>query len=499
MSDKTSYANVYSRQYVGNTEAAAYVIFDGSESINAGIFASRFNIDILKINLNLYSLLSIINGVWDVVNDTFIGQIVDKTRTRFGKFRPYLIAFAVPSLLLGVLQWLMPYFVNTDNEYDLTKFFMFLAIQVSGEAIGTFRSIAKTGLLAALTPNPAERVKLLSMAKFISCQFDQFPNIILGVVYDAMNNGLIKISSRKAFYASIGISTAVISTSMALFFFAKAKERVTQAEKIPNIVEGFKTIISSRPVFLLMLNDLLNALKFSTSNTNYYIDVLGFSSFGKLVETPSLPLFEISYSWIGWTRRKFSTRALWLMSTNIDNVTNLLTFAFGCIGGRGRQGWYRSWKKMFLVMASLDMVRKSVWGTRNVIPQEITYEAIDYCEWKNGYRSEGIIMVTKGLMSKIISNLTSGLQHSIMSSIGYSLGRGFGQQDDATKFNLFATSFLLPGVTGALSIIPKLLYNLGPAEKEVMYRELKERRQRQEELRKQVDGRPQAGADAGAM
>nr|HQH62149.1 MFS transporter [Clostridiales bacterium] len=144
MSDKTSYANVYSRQYVGNTEAAAYVIFDGSESINAGIFASRFNIDILKINLNLYSLLSIINGVWDVVNDTFIGQIVDKTRTRFGKFRPYLIAFAVPSLLLGVLQWLMPYFVNTDNEYDLTKFFMFLAIQVSGEAIGTFRSIAKT-------------------------------------------------------------------------------------------------------------------------------------------------------------------------------------------------------------------------------------------------------------------------------------------------------------------------------------------------------------------
>ena len=102
--DKTRYANVYSRHYVGNTEAAAYVVFDGSESINAGIFASRFNLDILKINLNLYSLLSIINGVWDFANDTFIGQLVDKTRTRFGKFRPYLIAFAVPSLLLGILQ-----------------------------------------------------------------------------------------------------------------------------------------------------------------------------------------------------------------------------------------------------------------------------------------------------------------------------------------------------------------------------------------------------------
>lgn len=499
MSDKTDYARIYSRRYVGNAEAAAYVVFDGSESINAGIFGSRYNLDILKINLNLYSLLSIINGVWDVANDTFIGQLVDKTRTRYGKFRPYLIAFAIPSLLFAVLQWTIPFVLDTENEYDMTKFFIFLAIQVSGEAIGTFRSIAKTGLLAALTPNPSERVKLLSMAKFVSCQFDQFPGIILGIVYDAMNNGLIKVGSRKVFYASIGISTAVISTVMAMFFFVKAKERVTQSEKIPNIIEGFKTIISSRPVFLLMLNDLLNALKFSTGNNNYYIDVLGYSSFGRLVEVPSLPLFEVSYSWIGWMRRKFTTRSLWLMSTNIDNATNILTFAFGCIGGRGARGWYRNWKKMFVVMASLDMVRKSVWGTRNVIPQEITYEAIDYCEWKNGYRSEGIIMVTKGLMSKIVSNFTSGLQHSIMSSIGYTLGRGFGQQTDSTKFNLFATSFLLPGITGALSIIPKLLYNLGPAEKEVMYSELKERRERREELRKEVDENPEKAADSGLL
>lgn len=102
---------------------------------------------------------------------------------------------------------------------------------------------------------------------------------------------------------------------------------------------------------------------------------------------------------------------------------------------------------------------------------------------ENGYRSEGVIVITRSLMSKIVRNTTSGLQAAILSAIGYSLKEGFGNQADSTKFGLFATAFLLPGVTGAFSIIPKLLYKLDKQEKEVMYRDLMERRYSQERLR----------------
>ncbi|NLX93237.1 MAG: MFS transporter [Clostridiales bacterium] len=113
------------RRYVGRKEAASYIVYDASESVNAGVFGSRYNIDILKINLNLYTIISVINGIWDVVNDTFTGPIVDKTRTRWGKFKPYLIAFAIPSLIITVFQWSLPFFLDTDNENDMTKFFFF--------------------------------------------------------------------------------------------------------------------------------------------------------------------------------------------------------------------------------------------------------------------------------------------------------------------------------------------------------------------------------------
>lgn len=471
------------RRYVGRKEAASYIVYDASESVNAGVFGSRYNIDILKINLNLYTIISVINGIWDVVNDTFTGPIVDKTRTRWGKFKPYLIAFAIPSLIITVFQWSLPFFLDTDNENDMTKFFFFLAIQMSGEAIATFRNISKTGLLASLSPNPEERVRLLKNAKWISSIFDNIPGVLLTVIYDLMNKGVIKIADKRIFYGGIAIIAAIISTGMAMFFFAQAKERVPQSEKTPSLLEGLKTIVHNRPVFLLMLSDLLGAFTLSTSQDNYFIDVLGYSTFFTLVELPSIPLCHISYTYVSWMRRRFSSRALWILSTNFDNFQRILTFALGCIGGTGKNGWYRNWKKMFMVMAPLDMARKSFWGVRNVVPQEITYEAIDYCEWKNGYRSEGMIIITKGLMSKIVRNTTSGLQSAILSAIGYSLKEGFGNQSDSTKFGIFMAAFLLPGVTGAFSIIPKLLYRLDGPEKEIMYQELMERRRSMEKLK----------------
>jgi len=482
LSERTAAEKIEQRYYVGNTETVSYIVYDASENIHAGVFGSRYNIDLLKINLNLYTVLSLINGIWDVINDVFTGPIVDKTRTRWGKFKPFLIAFAIPSLVMAVFQWSLPFFTDTQNEYDMTKFFLFLAIQMVNEGIGTFRNISKTGLLSSMTPNPWERARILTLAKWISSIFDNIPGVLLNVVYDMMNKNVIRIGNKRLFYGSIGVTTAVISTGMAMFFFFTAQERVTQSEEKPSILEGFRTIIHNRPVLLLMLSDLLGAFTLATGQDNYFIDVLGYSSFGTLIEIPSIPICHISYTYVNKMRRRFSSRFLWALSSNFENLTKVLTFLLGCIGGTGKNGWYRDWKKMFLVMATFDFMRKSFWGVRNVVPTEISYEAIDYCEWKNGYRSEGVIIITKSLLSKIVRNTTSGIQASILSAIGYNLKQGFGRQEDSTKFGLFATAFLLPGLTGALSIIPKLMYKLSPEEKEIMYAELVARRRAKERL-----------------
>ena len=130
---ETTYEKLIDRRYVGKKETAAYVIFDASESVNAGVFGSRYNLDILKINLNYYTVISLINGIWDIINDTFTGPIVDKTRARWGKLSPCLIAFAIPSLILTLVQWAHAFFPGCQQRIRYDQVFMMLAIQVSGE------------------------------------------------------------------------------------------------------------------------------------------------------------------------------------------------------------------------------------------------------------------------------------------------------------------------------------------------------------------------------
>ncbi|HRT82546.1 MAG TPA: hypothetical protein P5127_05245, partial [Oscillospiraceae bacterium] len=77
MSKAENVRSLQNRRYVGSVETAAYVLFDSSKSFNINAYTTRFVLDVLKIDLSFLTLIGLINGIWDVVNDTFIGVIVD--------------------------------------------------------------------------------------------------------------------------------------------------------------------------------------------------------------------------------------------------------------------------------------------------------------------------------------------------------------------------------------------------------------------------------------
>lgn len=76
------------RRYVGSKGTAAYVIYDISQSFNINKYQDIFITDVVKIGLSFQTIVTFVVGIWDVINDVFLAAIVDKTRTRFGKFRP---------------------------------------------------------------------------------------------------------------------------------------------------------------------------------------------------------------------------------------------------------------------------------------------------------------------------------------------------------------------------------------------------------------------------
>jgi Na+/melibiose symporter-like transporter len=238
-------------------------------------------------------------------------------------------------------------------------------------------------------------------------------------------------------------------------------------------------------LLILTLTEFLSAFGLNTGLNYYYINVLGFASMTTIVGIPGAFVSPASYAFVTKAREKFSTRTLWIASSHISDILMLGVFAVGSIN--------KNYKKL-AVMIPAFMLRETIWmffwGIKSVIPEEMRNEAIDYGEWKNGYRTEGMTGVAKNLAQKLVGTLGNTIKSAILASIGYKEGAGFGNQSEKTEYLLFMMCTLLPTVTGIFGLIPKFFYDLSGEKKERMYRELAERRQSVVNQMKEIDEVP---------
>ena len=349
-------------------------------------------------------------------------------------------------------------------------------------------------MLATITPHPVDRTRLITIANFASGTFgEKLPEQITTVILDLIDNSVFKSISKNSMYLTtfvgMGVFTTVVSSAMSMWFFMNSRERVMQSIESPSIKQGIKSILNNKPILLLTLSDFLAAFSISGSKSDYYIDVLHFASMTMLAGIPSLPLSPISYSYVPWLRRRFSSRFLYIMCRYVGDFTNVFVFLFGCIGMNRKTkagGFYQNKLAMFFAMATWEVIWTLFYGCKSVIGTEMYNESMDYCEWKNGYRTEAMTSVAKGLAQKVAQKVSSLVRTALKKLISYDqsaymAGR---EQTDKVKFNLFAMFTIIPALTGALGIIPMLFYDLDGKKKEQMYAELLARRA---ELQKAAD------------
>lgn len=464
------------RRYIGNKERIGYLLNDVSGSFNIDKYKDRFIYDIVKLDFDFLAVFGLFSGIWDTLNDTFIGVIVDRTRTRWGKFKPYILLGKIPLMLIGLWYWFMPiFFADTSATYG-PKLLFYAIFSIICETAGTFTSIASTGFMSTITPDPLERTGLITMANLVSGLVgEKLPELLFGLLLDLVNNEVVKWN-RTTLFVSFGIFTAVAGTMMSFYFICVTKERVSQTIEKPSIIQGLKAIVNNRPILLYTLSEFLAGFAVSKSRINYYIDVLGSATYQTIVGIPASPVSTISYAFIAPLRKKFSTRALWILEDVWNDVCWLSVFAIGSIGG-AEKGLYKNKWVMLPVMAIEEVFEMCVYGLRHVIPQEILNEAMDYCEWKNGYRAEAMTGVARGLVTKLQGIAMGSIQNFIMKRIGYIQGLDIGTQSDSTKWWIFAMGTGIPIITGALGIIPKFFHNLNGERRDRMYQELFARRE----------------------
>lgn len=471
------------RRYVGNKETFAYLLNDISNVFNINGYKDRFIWDVVKIDFKINAIVNIFTGAWDIINDPLIGTLVDRTRTRWGKFRPYMLFFQIPLTLIGTLYWFMPYiFPSTAGDY-IPKLIFYFAFNVITETAGTFTSIAKTGYMTTITPHPNDRARLITMAELLTGYMgEDLPGVIMGVLLDLINNNYLPIKLRTAFLG-MGLFTNIASCIFTFYFFMVSKERVPQTLEKPDLKQGFKAIFNNYPILLITLSNFLGGFSISTSTTNYFIDVHGSATLLTILNLPSSMIGSISYAFVKPMRAKFSSKALWVGEDLYTRFWWLLLFAIGSINGNYK-------RKLFMCVAFGIQAFFDKWafGIRKVVNAELYNESMDYCEWKNGYRMEATIGVAKDLLQKIQSILQTSIQSIMLESIGYVQGKTIGTQADSTKWWLFAMCTGIPQLTGILAVIPKFLYPLSREKRELMYNELLQRRhQKYAEMKSSYD------------
>ena len=476
--DEASREYVYeNRRYVGLKETVWFVVYDMCQSFNIDSFSGRFVTNILQIDLDYQTLINFVNGIWDVVNDIFTAAIVEKTRTRWGKFKPYLVALGIPGTLGTCFYWLLPIFFKGKGSRDLGKFITYFLLTIVREGAGTFRAIAKTGMMATITPHPVDRTRLITVAEFFSGLLgEKLPQQILTVLLDLIGNKVVNLSYTSTFIF-MGNFTSIVSGVAALVFCVMTRERVMQSVETPSVMQGLKSVINNKPILLLTLSETLSNLSISGSMNDYYIDVLNFATMTIVAGIPGFFINPVAFYLVPWFRRHFSTRFLYIMSRYIYHFEDIFIYLVGMIGGK-HNGLYKKVGPMLGVFMIRETIFTVFYGVRCVIPSEMYNESMDYCEWKNGYRTEAMTSVARELTKKLASIINSTLSLQVKKLIGYDISsytRGEAQTD-TTKSGLFAMATIIPSLTGLIGVIPILFYDLSGEKRERMYAELLKRR-----------------------
>lgn len=460
--------------YVGTKETAAYLMNDWSNAFNIDSFKERYIWDVVHVDFTVQAVVNIVTTIWDVVNDAFASIIVDGTRTRIGKFRPYLVAMQIPLTILGLLYWLLPaLFGGTSGTY-VPKLIFYFIFNIISETAGTFKDIAKGGYMSTITPNPNERIRLITLAELLTGMLgEDLPRYLMGIIIDLINNKVITWKLSSAFM-TMGVATGLISCAFTFWFFLTSKERVPQSLERPNIKEGLKAIVTNYPVLLMCASDFLSGFRISKGETNYFMDVFGSYSYITLYNLPSGPVGSVSYAFVSPLRKRFSSKALWIFGNAYSDLLLIGVFLFGM--SRKRTMMFQL-VPMCIAFGLKEFMEKWSWGVKKVINADLWNEAMDYCEWKNGYRMEATTSVAKGLILKIQGGFMGSITNLLMKRIGYMQGLEIGTQSDTTKFWVFAMCTVVPALTGALGIIPKFLWPISQAKRKQMYDELAVMRQ----------------------
>ncbi len=400
------------------------------------------------------SLTAIITAakIWDAVNDFFMGAIVDQTRSKWGKLRPYILSAALPIAILTILLFSVP------RTIELYKLIYFGVIYILWGMIYTIADVPFWGLSGVITTDSNERVSLIAITRTLQTIALAITTLLTPYLVDWLK---LATGSKSAGWTISSILLSSFGMILFLLAFFNTKEKISFEGKHTSLAQTFKAIVNNLPLILILL---ASALSFGRNIIQVGGAVVASIVFGDekvfTILGGSLILSLIVSNLLTPFALKFLTKKqLMIYSNLISAFLYCIMFVVG----------YNN-LILFIILLFLSGFFS---GFFLVVLTAMIADSVDYYEYKTDTRSEGISFAGLTFISKLMGALATMAFGAVIVAIGYSSNV---QITTKIKNGVYFSITLLPAISCLIGTIPLIFYPLTDEKVKQISKELEERR-----------------------
>jgi GPH family glycoside/pentoside/hexuronide:cation symporter len=403
----------------GLGDTASHFVWD-----MVGFWLLFFYTDVYKIPAAAAGTIMLIARFWDMGIDPVIGIISDRTKTRWGKFRPYILFGAIPYAVLAILTFTTPNLGETGKIIYAGATYVLLMTAYAAV------NLPYSSLAAVMTSDTYERAGL-NTYRFICAFIGQF--VVSGLALTLakyFGNG-----DKAAGFQYTLILFGFLSVVFFFITFATSKERVQPSTALPSsLKEDIKNLFKNRPWMILACVGIISFVMFAMQNAaiayyfKYYIgkedSVQLFNVIGTVALIVALPLSKP-------LAKAFGNRNVFIASSLISGICFIAIYLPG--------------EKDIVTIYVLNILAKMAYAPAVPLLWTMIADSSDYSEWKTGRRATGLYFSAATFAQKAGWGIGAAIAGWILTVYHY--------VPDAVQ-----TATSIHGIKLLVSVIPGVLY-----------------------------------------
>ncbi|MCH6258054.1 MFS transporter [Puniceicoccaceae bacterium K14] len=431
----------------------------------SNFFFQVFNIFLLYYYTDIFGLapaavgtMMIATKAVDAISDPLMGIVADRTNSRWGKFRPYLLFAAIPYGLLGYAMFANP--ALGDASKLAYAYATYTLMMLAYTAI----NIPYSALMGVISPVSEERTKV-STYRFI-CAFGAA--WLIGTFITPLKNILGGEDEANGFRLTMAIF-AVISILLFWITFATTKERVKRSPKTLDLRKDFEALLSNKPWIVLFFAGIFTLMNVAVRNGaimyyfKYYVGDDGaaiFLIFDKTAVFMSSGLFAmmIGIAMTSSLSKRFGKRGLLITLTLLNAVSMAVFFVIP--------------PEQYSMMVFVNCIGALIAGPTPALVWAMYADCADYGEWKSGRRTTALVFSGVQFAQKMGLAVGAGLSGYILSFFGFVANQA---QTGESMMGIRLMFSVFPAILATLGAVSIFFYSISEEDVSLMEKELSER------------------------